>query len=105
MGPGGALRLPRSWARHRGGIPALCGRGKNGGRNVMTTPQAPLPKRRPLRTREELVQAGRQRAEGMRPAPEPAARLAALLMLAFPVKPNGSGPRDTATGKDGPAPG
>ena len=54
----------------------------------MTTPQAPLPKRRPLRTREELVQAGRQRAEGMRPTPEPAARLATLLMMAFPVKPS-----------------
>ena len=70
----------------------------------MTTPQAPLPKRRPLRTREELVQAGRQRAEGMRPAPEPA-RLATLLMLAFPVKPSGTGPRGASTGKDGPAPG
>ena len=71
----------------------------------MTTPQAPLPKRRPLRTREELVQAGRQRAEGMRPTPEPAARLAALLMLAFPVKPSGTRPRGTSSGKDGPAPG
>jgi len=68
----------------------------------MTTPQAPLPKRRPLRTREELVQAGDQRAEGKRPTPEPA-RLAALLMLAFPVKPSGTGPRGTSTGKDGPA--
>ena len=71
----------------------------------MTAPQAPLPKRRPMRTREELVQAGRQRAEGMRPAPEPAARLAALLMLAFPVKPSRTGPRGTSSGKDGPAPG
>jgi len=71
----------------------------------MTAPQAPLPKRRPMRTREELVQAGRQRAEGMRPAPEPAARLAALLMLAFPVKPSGARPRGTSSGKDGPAPG
>jgi len=71
----------------------------------MTTPQAPLPKRRPLRTREELAQAGRQRAEGMRPTPEPAARLAALLMSAFPVKPTGTGPRSTSTGKAGPAPG
>ena len=70
----------------------------------MTTPQAPLPKRQPLRTREELVQAGCQRAEGMRPTPEQA-RLATLLMLAFPVKPSGTGPRDTSTGKDGPAPG
>jgi hypothetical protein len=71
----------------------------------MTTPQAPLPKRRPLRTREELLQEGRQRAEGKRPKPEPPARLAALLMLAFPVKPNGTGPRGTSSGKDGPAPG
>jgi len=71
----------------------------------MTAPQAPLPKRRPMRTREELVQAGRQRAEGMRPAQEPAARLAALLMLAFPVKPSGARPRGTSSGKDGPAPG
>ncbi len=61
----------------------------------MTTPQAPLPKRRPLRTCEELLQAGRQRAGGMRPAPEPAERLAALLMLAFPA---------TSASKDGPAP-
>ena len=71
----------------------------------MTTPQAPLPKRRPLRTREELAQAGRQRAMGMRSAPEPAARLATLLMLAFPAKPRGTGPRGTSTRKDGPAPG
>ena len=71
----------------------------------MTTPQAPLPKRRPLRTREELAQAGGQRAEGMRPAPEPAARLATLLMLAFPVKPGATAPQGTATERDGPAPG
>jgi hypothetical protein len=69
----------------------------------MTTPQAPLPQRRPLRTREELFQAGRQRAGGMRPAPEPAERLAALLMLAFPAKPSGTGPPDTSTSR--PAPG
>lgn len=58
----------------------------------MTTPQAPLPKRRPLRTREELFQAGRQRAGGMRPAPESAARLATLLMLAFPANHAAPGP-------------
>ena len=69
----------------------------------MTTPQAPLPKRRPLRTREELFQAGRKRARGSRPAPEPAARLGTLLMLAFPVKPTGTGPLDAATRKDGPS--
>ena len=85
--------------------PVLGGRGWNAGRIVMTAPQAPLPKRRPMRTREELVQAGRQGAEGMRPTPEPAARLAALLMLAFPVKPSGTRPRGTSTGKDGRAPG
>lgn len=68
----------------------------------MTTPQTPLPKRRPLRTREELLQAGRQRAGDMQSAPEPAERLAALLMLAFPVKPSGAGPPDTSTGEDGP---
>ena len=68
----------------------------------MTTPQAPLPKRRPLRTREELLQAGRQRAEGMPPAPEPAERLAALLMLAFPDKPNDTGPRTPLPAKDVP---
>jgi hypothetical protein len=71
----------------------------------MTAPQAPLPKRRPLRTREELLQAGRQRAWGVRPVPEPNERLAALLMLAFPAGPNGTGLLDTATGNDGPAPG
>jgi hypothetical protein len=71
----------------------------------MTTPQAPLPKRRPLRTREELSQAGRQRTGGMRPAPEPAERLAALLMLAFPAQPSGTGPPGTSTSTDGPAPG
>lgn len=69
----------------------------------MTTPQAPLPKRRPLRTREELLQAGRQRARGSRPAPAPAARLGTLLMLAFPAKPNATGPQDTSTRRDGPA--
>jgi len=68
----------------------------------MTTPQAPLPKRRPLRTREELLQAGRQRAEGMPPAPEPAERLAALLMLAFPDKPSGTGPRTPLPAEDVP---
>jgi hypothetical protein len=71
----------------------------------MTSPQAPLPKRRPLRTRQELLQAGRQHAEGMWPAPEPAQRLAALLMLAFPATPTGTGSPDTATSNDGPAPG
>src|SRR5215470_11822582 len=69
----------------------------------MTTPQAPLPKRRPLRTREELLQAGHQRAGDMRSAPEPAERLAALLMLAFPAKSGGTGPLDTSASKDGPA--
>jgi hypothetical protein len=68
----------------------------------MTTPHAPLPKRQPLRTREELLQAGRQRTEGMQSAPEPAERLAALLMLAFPAKPSGAGPPDTSASKDGP---
>jgi len=68
----------------------------------MTTPQAPLPKRRPLRTREELLQAGRQRAEGMPSAPEPAERLAALLMLAFPARPSGTGPRTPLPAKEGP---
>ena len=71
----------------------------------MTTPEAPLPKRQPLRTREELLQAGGQHAEGLRPASESAERLAALLMLAFPVKPSGTRPRGTSSGKDGPAPG
>jgi len=71
----------------------------------MTTPQAPLPKRRPLRTREELAQAGRQGAGSIRPAPEPAARLGTLLMLAFPVKPAGTGPPGIAPRKDGPTPG
>ena len=69
----------------------------------MTTPQAPLPKRRPRRTREELCQAGRQHAGGTRPAPEAAERLATLLMLAFPVKPSGS--LGAPIRKDGPAPG
>ena len=68
----------------------------------MTGPQAPLPKRRPLRTREELLQAGCQHAGGMQPAPEPAERLAALLMLAFPADPSGTEAPDTATSKDGP---
>ena len=67
----------------------------------MTTPQGPLPKRRPLRTREELVQAGRQRAEDMRSAPERTERLAALLMLAFPAKRSGAGHLDASTSKDG----
>jgi hypothetical protein len=70
----------------------------------MSTPQAPLPKRRPLRTREELLQAGRQRGGGVLPAAEPAERLAALLMLAFQAKPGGTGPPDTTTSIDGPAP-
>jgi hypothetical protein len=70
----------------------------------MTTPQVPLPKRQPLRTRQELVQAGRQHAGGMRPAPEPAERLAALLMLAFPATPTGTGLPDTTTSNDGSAP-
>ena len=59
----------------------------------MTIPQAPLPKRQPLRTREELLQAGCRRAEDMQSAPDPAERLAALLMLAFPARPSGTGPR------------
>ena len=105
MGSGDALYLPGSRARHRVAFPPLAAATGNAGRILMTTPQAPLPKRRPLRTREELVQAGRQRAEGMRLTPEPAARLAALLMLAFPVKPSGTRPRGTSSGKDGPAPG
>ena len=70
----------------------------------MTTPQAPLPKRQPLRTREELAQAGCQRAEDRQPTPDQA-RLATLLMLAFPVKPNGTGPGGTPTRKDGPTAG
>ncbi len=69
----------------------------------MTTPQAPLPKRRPLRTREELLQAGRRRAGGMRPAPELTERLAALLMVAFPAKPSGTGPLDNSASKEAPA--
>ena len=71
----------------------------------MTTPEAPLPKRQPLRTREELLQAGGQHAEGLRPASESAERLAALLMLAFPDKPGGTGPPDASASKDGPVPG
>jgi hypothetical protein len=69
----------------------------------MSTPQGPLPKRRPLRTREELLQASRQRDGGVRPAAEPAERLAALLMLAFPAKPSGTGPPDTTASPGGPA--
>ena len=53
----------------------------------MGTPQAPLPRRRPARTREELLAAGRERGGDVRPSPEPAERLGALLMLAFPVEP------------------
>jgi hypothetical protein len=70
----------------------------------MTTPQAPLPKRQPLRTREDLLQAGCQHAKGLRPAPEPAERLAALLMLAFPDKPGRTGPPDASASEDGPVP-
>ena len=70
----------------------------------MTTTPQPLPKRRPLRTREELLQAGLQRGEGIHPAPEPAERLAALLMLAFPAKTHSTGHLDTATSKDEPTP-
>ena len=69
----------------------------------MTIPQAPLPKRRPLRTREELLQAGCRRAGDMQSAPDPAERLAELLMLAFPAGPSGTGPPDTSTSKDGSA--
>ena len=104
MGSGDALYLPGSRARHRVAFPPLAAATGNAGRILMASPQAPLPKRRPLRTREELVQAGRQRAEGMRPTPEPAARLAALLMLAFPARPSGTWPLGAATRKDGPAP-
>ena len=71
----------------------------------MASPQAPLPKRRPLRTREELFLAGRMRAGGIRPAPEPAARLGTLLMLAFPLKKGGTGPPRRSTAKGGPDPG
>jgi hypothetical protein len=70
----------------------------------MTTRQAPLPKRRPLRTREELLQAGRQHTGEMQPAPEPVERLASLLMLAFPGKPSSTRSLETSTSKDGPIP-
>lgn len=69
----------------------------------MTSPRAPLPKRRPLRTREELLQAGSQRAGP--PQTEPTERLAALLMLAFPAAPSGTAPPDTPASKDGSTPG
>ena len=66
----------------------------------MSTPPAELPKRRPLRTREEILQEGRQHGEGGWPPAEPTERLAALLMLAFPDKPDATEPLD---GTDGPA--
>lgn len=53
----------------------------------MGTPQPPLPRRRPLRTHEELLAAGRERGGDVRPTPAPAERLGDLLMLAFPAQP------------------
>jgi hypothetical protein len=70
----------------------------------MSIPQAPLPKRRPRRTREELLQAGRQHEGAVRSAAEPTERLAALLMHAFPPESGGTGHKDTATSTGGPAP-
>jgi hypothetical protein len=66
----------------------------------MSTPRAPLPKRRPLRTREELLQAGRQRDGGVSPAAESDEGLAALLMLAFQDKAGGSGAPDSSGGRE-----
>ena len=56
--------------------------------------QTPLPKRQPLRTREEILQAGREHSRDVPLPPEPAERLATLLALAHPVKPSGAGSPD-----------